>query len=107
MALKDNEVWKAVKPFMNGGLSGMGATCVIQPLDIVKVRLRSIERASDRSIDRRTRGRSIARARWISSSTFGPPREGGKDARRDASDRRRRDRGDAMRSAGAHPSSPP
>jgi len=51
MALKDNEVWKAVKPFMNGGLSGMGATCVIQPLDIVKVRLRSSERAIDR-IDR-------------------------------------------------------
>merc|ERR1712216_444620 len=34
-----NPVWKAVKPFVNGGLSGMGATCVIQPLDIVKVRL--------------------------------------------------------------------
>jgi|TARA_B100000085_G_C18309211_1_gene417569 solute carrier family 25 oxoglutarate transporter 11 len=28
-----NPVWKAVKPYMNGGLSGMGATCVIQPLD--------------------------------------------------------------------------
>ena len=31
-------VWKAVKPFMDGGLSE-GATCVIQPIDIVKVRL--------------------------------------------------------------------
>lgn len=39
MSLKDNATWKAVKPFMNGGLSGMGATCIIQPLDIVKVRL--------------------------------------------------------------------
>jgi solute carrier family 25 (mitochondrial oxoglutarate transporter), member 11 len=38
-SMADNQVWKAVKPFMNGGLSGMGATCVIQPLDIVKVRL--------------------------------------------------------------------
>ena len=28
-----NPVWKAVKPYANGGLSGMGATCVIQPLD--------------------------------------------------------------------------
>ena len=37
--MADNPVWKAVKPFMNGGLSGMGATCVIQPIDIVKVRL--------------------------------------------------------------------
>ena len=34
--MSDNAVWKTVKPFMNGGLSGMGATCIIQPLDIVK-----------------------------------------------------------------------
>jgi len=33
------EVWKQVKPFLNGGASGMAATCVIQPIDIVKVRL--------------------------------------------------------------------
>jgi len=39
MAMKDNPVWKTVKPFINGGLSGMGATCCIQPIDIVKVRL--------------------------------------------------------------------
>lgn len=32
-------VWKAVKPFVNGGLSGMGATCIIQPIDMVKVRI--------------------------------------------------------------------
>ena len=32
-------VWKAVKPFFNGGLSGMGATCIIQPVDMVKVRI--------------------------------------------------------------------
>ena len=32
-------VWEAAKPFFNGGLSGMGATCVIQPVDMVKVRL--------------------------------------------------------------------
>ena len=38
MSLKDNATWKAVKPFLNGGLSGMGATCIIQPLDIGKVR---------------------------------------------------------------------
>jgi len=37
--LKENPVWNGVKPFMNGGLSGMSATCVIQPIDIVKVRL--------------------------------------------------------------------
>ena len=34
-----NTVWKSVKPFFNGGLSGMLATCVIQPIDMVKVRI--------------------------------------------------------------------
>lgn len=32
-------VWKSVKPFVNGGASGMMATCIIQPIDMVKVRL--------------------------------------------------------------------
>jgi solute carrier family 25 oxoglutarate transporter 11 len=31
--------WKAVKPFVNGGMSGMAATCIIQPIDMVKVRI--------------------------------------------------------------------
>ena len=31
-------VWTAVKPFVNGGASGMLATCVIQPIDMIKVR---------------------------------------------------------------------
>lgn len=34
-----NPVWKAAKPFINGGLSGMASTCIIQPVDMVKVRL--------------------------------------------------------------------
>ena len=34
-----NTLWKAIKPFVNGGASGMLATCVIQPVDMVKVRL--------------------------------------------------------------------
>merc|ERR1712087_372947 len=37
--MSDNPVWKAVKPFVNGGASGMVATCCIQPIDIVKVRI--------------------------------------------------------------------
>lgn len=37
--MADNPVWKTVKPYLNGGLSGMGATCLIQPIDMVKVRL--------------------------------------------------------------------
>ena len=32
-------VWSRAKPFVNGGASGMLATCFIQPVDMVKVRL--------------------------------------------------------------------
>ena len=31
--------WRAVKPFANGGAAGIVATCCIQPIDCVKVRL--------------------------------------------------------------------
>lgn len=37
--MADNKVWTAVKPYLNGGASGMMATCIIQPIDMVKVRL--------------------------------------------------------------------
>jgi solute carrier family 25 oxoglutarate transporter 11 len=36
---KDNPVWKASQPFVTGSLSGMFATCCIQPIDMVKVRI--------------------------------------------------------------------
>ncbi|PKI71512.1 hypothetical protein CRG98_008029 [Punica granatum] len=36
---KAGGVWPTVKPFVNGGASGMLATCVIQPIDMVKVRI--------------------------------------------------------------------
>lgn len=32
-------VWPTIKPFVNGGASGMLATCVVQPIDMVKVRI--------------------------------------------------------------------
>lgn len=32
-------VWPTIKPFVNGGASGMLATCVIQPIDMIKVRI--------------------------------------------------------------------
>ena len=32
-------VWPTLKPFVNGGLSGMMATTIIQPIDMVKVRI--------------------------------------------------------------------
>ena len=37
--MADNTIWSAIKPFANGGVSGMIATCCIQPIDIVKVRI--------------------------------------------------------------------
>mmetsp|Transcript_1071 Transcript_1071/g.3227 ORF Transcript_1071/g.3227 Transcript_1071/m.3227 type:complete len:297 (-) Transcript_1071:390-1280(-) len=37
--MADNKTWNAAKPFINGGLSGMCATSIIQPVDMVKVRL--------------------------------------------------------------------
>lgn len=37
--MADNAVWKASKPFVTGSLSGMFATCCIQPMDMIKVRI--------------------------------------------------------------------
>lgn len=34
-------VWPTIKPFVNGGASGMLATCVIQPIDMIKVSFKS------------------------------------------------------------------
>ena len=45
--MSDNAVWRAVKPYMNGGLSGMGATCVIQPLDSASATRRARRRPGD------------------------------------------------------------
>eukprot|EP00435_Cladocopium_sp_Y103_P073283 s171_g43.t1 len=39
IAMADNPVWKACKPFATGSLAGMFATCCIQPIDMVKVRI--------------------------------------------------------------------
>ncbi|XP_077210887.1 mitochondrial dicarboxylate/tricarboxylate transporter DTC-like [Tasmannia lanceolata] len=36
---KPSGVWPTVKPFVNGGSAGMLATCVIQPVDMIKVRI--------------------------------------------------------------------
>jgi len=37
--MADNPVWQAVKPFTTGALAGCFATCCIQPIDMVKVRI--------------------------------------------------------------------
>ena len=41
-----NPIWAGVKPFFNGGASGMLATCVMQPVDMVKVRIQLGEKGS-------------------------------------------------------------
>jgi len=38
-AAEGNVVWKAMKPFVTGSISGSIATCCIQPIDMVKVRI--------------------------------------------------------------------
>lgn len=37
--MSDNPVWKAMKPFVTGSMSGSIATVCIQPIDMVKVRI--------------------------------------------------------------------
>lgn len=37
--IKPNPVWGAAKPFLTGSFSGAFATCCIQPMDMVKVRI--------------------------------------------------------------------
>jgi len=36
---KPPAAWLAIKPYFNGGVSGMAATCIVQPIDMVKVRI--------------------------------------------------------------------
>ncbi|KAI3434506.1 hypothetical protein D9Q98_002580 [Chlorella vulgaris] len=43
---KLNPVWAAVKPFVNGGASGMMSTVIIQPIDMVKVRIQLGEKGN-------------------------------------------------------------
>ncbi|KAJ3414395.1 hypothetical protein HDV05_006669 [Chytridiales sp. JEL 0842] len=40
--MDSNFVWSALQPFVFGGLAGMAATTVIQPVDMVKVRLQVV-----------------------------------------------------------------
>lgn len=37
--MSENPAWKAAKPFVTGSMSGMMATCCIQPMDMIKVRI--------------------------------------------------------------------
>jgi len=34
---KKATLWQTIKPYSNGGTAGMMATCVIQPIDMIKV----------------------------------------------------------------------
>ena len=39
MSTKKDKVLDVIQPFMIGGVSGCLATCVVQPIDLVKVRI--------------------------------------------------------------------
>lgn len=39
MSKTENTLWETIRPFVFGGISGMAATCCIQPIDTVKVRI--------------------------------------------------------------------
>lgn len=39
MTTEESKIWKKVRPFVFGGVSGMIATCVTQPIDTIKVRI--------------------------------------------------------------------
>ena len=45
------QVWGAIKPFVNGGAAGMLSTCVMQPVDMVKVRIQLGEKGNPVSRD--------------------------------------------------------
>ena len=52
-------LWDNVKPFVFGGVSGMTATSVIQPLDTIKVRIQLLGEAGQKNISPFTVARNI------------------------------------------------
>ena len=44
-------VWKAIRPFVIGGLSGSSATCCIQPIDMVKVRIQLMGEGTGKGVN--------------------------------------------------------
>jgi len=60
--MADNKVWKSVKPFFNGGASGMMATVIIQPIDMVKVRIQLGAAGSPVSTAQQQRALRLGRA---------------------------------------------
>jgi hypothetical protein len=76
-------VWQTLKPFVNGGAAGITATCVIQPVDIVKVWPPAVgtrlHRATPHTVPvRRVAGRRPARRPFVDTASCpstppGPP----------------------------------
>lgn len=59
---KPPAAWLAIKPYVNGGASGMAATCIIQPIDMVKVRLQLGAKGSP--VSETTEVRGFCRLVW-------------------------------------------
>jgi hypothetical protein len=64
--------WKTVKPFVNGGASGMLATCVIQPIDMIKVRTSSHATMLSRDSPVRPRAGAVGAGYGLLSGDLGP-----------------------------------
>lgn len=74
-----NPIWAACKPFVNGGASGMLATCIMQPVDMVKVRIQLGEQGGP--VSAATAGRLVLGAggegqRGMHSGALPPPPRG-------------------------------
>ncbi|KAK3043585.1 hypothetical protein RJ639_002164 [Escallonia herrerae] len=64
-------VWPTVKPFVNGGASGMLATCVMQPIDMIKNKGNGAHEVGDQ--EDREQGKMTDD---LQETTVGPEQEG-------------------------------
>lgn len=61
-ASTQSKVMDVIQPFIIGGLSGMFATCIIQPIDMIKV---TIQLKSEEQVDHKKKISPFAVAREI------------------------------------------
>ncbi|KAF8434462.1 mitochondrial carrier domain-containing protein [Terfezia claveryi] len=66
--IKHHRLTKTVLPFINGGLSGMAATTIIQPIDMIKVRIQLAGEGSGATAARKIKASPLAITRQIIAS---------------------------------------